>query len=223
MLMPFFASQAAEQLISQKAIVAEGHRMGLHAGDDELREELQHGQLGATLFPNGKFIGQEEYENLVQRNFDVTIPQFENLVKDDIVIRKLRALVAGIAFVGDGDVQAEFNRTNTKVKFDYAVLTQADILRGIHPTDSELKAFYDRNKATYNNSIPEKRQIKYIVVDAAEDRRGAHAPSSVTCSPCAPIRNDGGRWAESHTFTINPTDAVAGSTTCGGSGSANAA
>ena len=33
------------------------------------------------------------------------------------------------------------------------------------PTDQELKAFYDRNKASYNNAIPEKRKIKYAIVD----------------------------------------------------------
>ena len=38
----------------------------------------------------------------------------------------------------------------------------------MHPTDEELKAFYERSKATYNNSIPEKRQIKYVVVDSAK-------------------------------------------------------
>jgi peptidyl-prolyl cis-trans isomerase D len=48
------------------------------------------------------------------------------------------------------------------------VITQADILKGLHPTDEELKAFYERNKANYNNSIPEKRQIKYVVVDSAK-------------------------------------------------------
>jgi peptidyl-prolyl cis-trans isomerase D len=141
--------------------------MGLRVSDDELREELQHGQLGAMLFPDGKFVGQEEYENFVQRN-DMTVPQFEALEKDFILVRKLRALVSTSAFVGDAEVRDEFERRNTKVKFEYAVITQADILKGLHPTDEELKAFYERSKATYNNSIPEKRQIKYVVVDSAK-------------------------------------------------------
>jgi peptidyl-prolyl cis-trans isomerase D len=66
MLLPYFASQAAEQLINEKALVAEAHRMGLRVNDDELREELQHGQLGSMLFPEGKFVGQEAYEEFVQ-------------------------------------------------------------------------------------------------------------------------------------------------------------
>src|SRR6202042_3248146 len=81
---------------------------------------------------------------------------------------KLYALVSSSAFVGEPEVRAEFDRRNTKVKFEYAVITQADILKGLHPTNEELKAYYDRNKAAYNNSIPEKRQIKYVVVDSAK-------------------------------------------------------
>ncbi|MGD0213319.1 MAG: peptidyl-prolyl cis-trans isomerase [Terriglobales bacterium] len=167
MLLPYFASRAAEQLIDEKALVSEAHTMGLRASDDELRDELQHGRYSATFFPDGKFIGQEEYENLLQRN-DMTVPQFEAEQKDFILIRKLRALVASSAFVGDAEVRNEFDRRNTKVKFEYAVITKADILKGLHPTDEELKAYYERNKATYNNSIPEKRQIKYAVVDSAK-------------------------------------------------------
>jgi peptidyl-prolyl cis-trans isomerase D len=167
MLLPYFASQAAEQLINEKALVAEAHRMGLRVSDDELRDELQHGQLGSMLFPEGKFVGQEQYEDFVQRN-DLTVPQFEALEKDFILVRKLRALVASSAFVGDADVRDEFISRNTKVKFEYAVITQADILKGLRPTDEEQKAFYDRNKATYNNSIPEKRQIKYVVIDSGK-------------------------------------------------------
>jgi peptidyl-prolyl cis-trans isomerase D len=167
MLLPYFASQAAEQLINEKALVAEARRMGLRVSDDELREELQHGQLGSMLFPDGKFIGQEQYEEFVQQH-DMTVPQFEELEKDFILVRKLRALVASSAFVSDAEVRDEFDHRNTKVKFEYAVITQADILKELHPTDEELKAYYERNKATYNNTIPEKRQVKYVVIDTAK-------------------------------------------------------
>ncbi len=166
-LLPYFASQAAEPLINEKVLVAEARHLGLRVSDDELREDLQHGQLGTILFPEGKFIGQEEYENFVQRN-DLTVPQFEELEKDYILVRKLRALVSSSAFVSDAEVRDEFLRRNTKVKFEYAVLAQADILKGLHPTEQELRAYYDRNKATYNNSIPEKRQIQYAVIDSSK-------------------------------------------------------
>lgn len=167
MLMPFFAQQAAQQLINQKAIVAEARSMGLRVDDNEVVDELQHGQYGATFFPDGKFVGQQMYEQMLQ-GANLTVPQFEALVKEGILAEKLRAMVSGGAFVSDAEVREEFERRNTKVKFEYAVITDADIMKGLHPTAEELKAFYDHNKATYSNSIPEKRQIKYALVDTAK-------------------------------------------------------
>ncbi|MGA7687241.1 MAG: peptidylprolyl isomerase [Terriglobales bacterium] len=167
MLLGIFTRQAAQQLINEKVMVAEAHRLGLHTNDEELRDDLQHGPLGQQFFPDGKFVGQEEYADFIQR-IGLTIDQFEALEKDDILIRKLQALVASSAFVSDAEVRDEFERRNTKIKFEYAVITQGDILKGLHPTEEELKAFYDRNKAAYANSIPEKRQIKYAVIDSSK-------------------------------------------------------
>ncbi len=166
-LLPFFASQAAEQLITEKALVVEARRMGLRATDDDVRDELQHGRYAATFFPGGKFIGQAQYEAMLQ-NADLTVPQFEDSVKEDILINKLRDLVTGGASVSDADLKQEFEKKNTKVKFQYAVINEADLRKGIHPSEAELKAFYERNKATYNNSIPEKRKIAYTMLDSAK-------------------------------------------------------
>jgi peptidyl-prolyl cis-trans isomerase D len=167
MLLPFFASQAAQQLIQRQALIAEAEHLGLRATDEDVRDELQHGRYAETFFPGGNFIGQAEYEELLQQH-DLTVPLFERGVKDEILIDKLRSLVAGGAMVSDAEIRQKFQKDNTKVKFDYAVLRKDDILKELHPTDTELKAFYDRNKANYNNSIPEKRKIKYVVIDTAK-------------------------------------------------------
>jgi peptidyl-prolyl cis-trans isomerase D len=167
MLLPFFASQAAQQLIQRQAIIAEAERLGLHATDEDVRDELQHGRYAETFFPDGAFIGQGAYEELLQQH-DLTVPLFERGVKEEILIDKLRSLIAGSASVTDAEVRQKFQKDNTKIKFDYAVLRKDDILKGLHPTDPELKAFYDRNKASYSNSIPEKRKIKYVLMDTAK-------------------------------------------------------
>jgi peptidyl-prolyl cis-trans isomerase D len=167
MLLPFFASQAAQQLIQRQALLAEAERLGLRATDEDVRDELQHGRYAETFFPGGNFIGQAEYEQLLQQH-DLTIPLFERGVKDGILLDKLRSLIAGSVTVTDAEIAQKFQKDSTKVKFDYAVLKKDDILKGLHPADSELKAYYDRNKATYNNSIPEKRKIKYVLVETAK-------------------------------------------------------
>lgn len=166
-LLPFFTSQAAEQLISEKAIISEADRLGLKATDADVRDELEHGMYAATFFPGGNFIGREAYENLLQQN-ELTVQQFEQNVKDEILFRKLRNLITAGAAVNDSDIRKEFEKRNTKVKFQYAVVTEVDLRKGIHPAEAELKAFYERNKATYNNSIPEKREIAYTIIDTTK-------------------------------------------------------
>ncbi len=165
-LLPYFASQAVQQLIMQKAVLSEAQRMGLRATDEELRDELQHGRYAATFFPNGNFVGQDAYEERLQQA-NLTVPQFEEGVKDQILFDKLRGLIAGGATVTDAEIRQEFQKRNTKVKFDYAVLKKDDLLKSISPNETELKAFYEQNKATYANSIPEKRKISYVLVENA--------------------------------------------------------
>jgi len=167
MLLPFFTSRAAEDLINQKAILVEADRLGLRVSEEELRDELQHGRYAATFFPDGKFVGQDAYEGMLQRA-ELTVPLFEAGVKEEILFNKLRSLISGSAIVTEGDIRQEFDRRNTKVKFDYAVLHKDDLLKEIRPSDTELKAYYDAHKAAYNNSIPEKRKVKYFVLDTAK-------------------------------------------------------
>jgi peptidyl-prolyl cis-trans isomerase D len=166
-LLPFFAAQAAEQLIQREALAAEARRLGLRATDDDVREELQHGRYAEIFFPNGNFIGQAAYEERLEQA-NLTVPQFEQDVKEEILIEKVRALVAGSAMVSDAEVWEKFLKDNAKVKFDYAVLRKDDILKTIHPTDTELKAYYDQHKASYANSIPEKRKLGYVWIDIAK-------------------------------------------------------
>lgn len=166
--LPYLMQRAADQLIMQKSMVAEAHRMGFAVTDQELRDELQHGAFAQVFFPGGKFVGQDNYENFVTQNFDLSVPAFEAMVKQDLLVRKLTAAVAGSVTVSDQDIAEQYKRENTKVKFNYAVLTLDNIQKQIKPTDADLKAYFDSHKAAYTNAIPEKRSARYIFIDTAK-------------------------------------------------------
>jgi peptidyl-prolyl cis-trans isomerase D len=173
MLLPFFTQRAADQLISRQALLAEAKRLGLRATPPEVLDELQHGRYAATFFPGGNFIGQQEYDDLLQRN-NLTRAKFEQeMVGNEILLTKLQALIAGSASVSESEIREQFIKQNSKVKFDYAVLKQDDLRKGLHPADEELKAFYESHKASYANSVPEKRKVKYAVIQTSKAEAGA--------------------------------------------------
>ena len=167
-IMPFLIQQetmrAVDQMINRQALLSEAGRMGLRVTPEEVKDELQHGRYAATFFPGGNFIGQVEYEDMLQRA-NLTPTKFEQEVGDDILLTKLQALISGSATVSEAEIHDQFIKQNSKVKFEYAVLKQDDLRKGLHPTDEELKAFYESHKASYANSIPEKRKVKYALID----------------------------------------------------------
>ena len=171
MLLPFFAQRAADQLVDRQALVAEAQHMGLKATPQEVKDELQHGRYSEIFFPGGTFIGEAEYQGLLQQH-NLTPPTFEDSVGKEILISKLQALITGSASVSDAAIRQEFDKQNTKVKFEYAVLSQDDIKKGLHPTTEELKAFYDSHQKNYANSVPEKRKVKYVMIDLSKIQNG---------------------------------------------------
>jgi len=170
-ILPLYAKQMLDQLVFERSLELEADRLGLRVTDEEARDELQQGMYAATFFPGGKFVGQQQYENILQ-NADLSVPMFEQGLRDQILLDKLRNVITGSALVTDSDVRREFEKQNTKIKFEYAVLRKDDLLKQINPNEAELKAFYERNKASYNNSIPEKRKVRYVVLENAKIEAG---------------------------------------------------
>lgn len=167
MLLPLFTQRAAEQLIARKAMLAEASRLGLKVSDEELADELRHGSFATEIFPKGQRISMEEYESFVQNNFQMGVQQFEALISDDLLIRKLRSLIEGGITVSNAELQRDYLLRNTKVKLQYAVLTPEEISKEINPTESELRAYFESHKGRYANAVSEKRKARYALISVA--------------------------------------------------------
>jgi len=162
--LPIMRQQAVRQLIQQAELQYESERIGLKVSDQEFRDELQYGPYKQAFFPGGKWIGAEKYKQMLTQG-GTTVENFERDVRLDLLQRKLVNVIGASATATDSEVEQAYKDQNTKVKFQYAVLKLDDVSKTIKPTDTELKAFYTANQARYTNSIPEKRQIKYFVLD----------------------------------------------------------
>lgn len=170
-LMPFLRQQAAQGLITQKAMDLEAKRLGLSVSDEELAGEICHGVFATQLCPNGVPVNHDQYQNFVANYFpDMSIAQFEAAYKQDLLIRKLQAMITGGVTVSDSELRQEFDRQQVKVKLEYAVLSADDLIKQVKPGDAELKAYYEQNKGRYANAIPEKRQVRYVLADLGKMR-----------------------------------------------------
>jgi peptidyl-prolyl cis-trans isomerase D len=160
--------QVGQQLVQQQVLLIEAEKLGIHATDDDVNQFLHQGQFGEFLFPNGQYIGSDRYSDFVARQFNMPVPAFELEVRRDIVVRRLEALIAAGATVGDAEVRDAYRKQNVKIKFDYAVISSDDLRKAINPSDGELAGFYQKNVARYATAVPEERKITYFAVSPNE-------------------------------------------------------
>jgi peptidyl-prolyl cis-trans isomerase D len=166
-LMPYMTQRAGQILVQRQILKHEADRMNLQVSDEDLRGELETGPFAQYLFPGGKYIGDDAYMNFVQNFFQVSRSDFETQIKSDMELQRLQALITGGVTVSDNAVREAYLQQGTKIKFDYAVVSSADLRKTINPSDADLEKFFKDNQARYATAIPETRKIQYVSFDAS--------------------------------------------------------
>jgi peptidyl-prolyl cis-trans isomerase D len=160
-------SRAGQIDVERAVLIHEADKLGLEVSNDDLARFLRNGPYASYLFPGGTFIGQDKYIAFVDTYFHLPIVQFETRAKSDLEIQRLQALVTGGVSVSDKAVRAQYMQTGTKVKFDYAVISAADVKATINPSDADLQAFFKTNARRYATAVPETRKIAFFSFDAS--------------------------------------------------------
>jgi peptidyl-prolyl cis-trans isomerase D len=163
-----FQQQAAQQLVMRAAVLDEARKMGLHVSDEEVADFFRQGDIGRQLYPNGKYVGQQRAEEIIQGLTGLSAEKFQSEVREGLLFRKLQAVVQGAVTIPPAEIEAEYKKQNVKVKFDYAVVREEDLAKKVSVTEPELRAYYEQHKAELKDTLPEQRKIKYVVIDAAK-------------------------------------------------------
>jgi peptidyl-prolyl cis-trans isomerase D len=173
----FFEQQVGQQLVQQLVLLEEAHRLGISATNNDVRQYLRTGPTGEVLFPDGKYIGDDAYRQLIDDRLHESVTDFEQSIKDDITIRRLQAFVTGGVTISDQEVRDTYRKQNIKIKFDYAVISADQLSKTINPSDSELEAFFKKNAARYAQAVPEQRTISYFAFTADQVPGGVQQPT----------------------------------------------
>jgi peptidyl-prolyl cis-trans isomerase D len=177
MILNFFEQQVGQQQVQQQILLQEADKLGIRATIDDVVKYLQTGPTGAVLYPNGKFIGQDQYAALISERLNMSVTEFEASVKNDIVVRRLQALITGGVTVSDQEVRDAYRKQNIKIKFDYAVISSDDLRKTINPSDSDLDAFFKKNATRYASAVPEERKITYFAFTPSQIPGGVPQPT----------------------------------------------
>ena len=149
-------------LIGSRIARIEAERLGLTASDPEVAAEIRK----QNKPEEGKPFDQALYEQGVIEQFG-NIAGYEQRVRDDVSSKKLGAFLTSGVTVTEDEVLSDFQRKNTKYDISYVAVSTADLAKTITPTDQELRDYFEKNKASYYISVPQKK-IRYVFINTSK-------------------------------------------------------
>ena len=158
--------QILQQMVDEQAALAEAERQGLTVTDEELAQQIF---AIPALQENGRFIGEQRYEQLLRNQRPpMTKAQFEEGLRKSLLVDKLRAAVTDWMAVADQELEREYKLRNEKVKLQVVALTADKFRDQVTASDAELSAYFNDHKAEYRKG--EQRKVKYFLLDRDQMR-----------------------------------------------------
>jgi peptidyl-prolyl cis-trans isomerase D len=153
--------QILQQMVDERAALAEADRLGVSASDEEVRQRI----FSTPAFQeNGAFIGEQRYQQLLRMQRPPLVPSdFEDSVRRQIIVDKLRASLTDWLSVPDKELEQEYRRRNDKVKLAVVSFTADSFRAQVAANDAEVASYFDGHKNDFK--IPEKRKIRYLLID----------------------------------------------------------
>ena len=161
MLEGLYLRQELDQMVFERLLQMEADRLGIQVTPEEITQRIK--ELLPTAFPGGSWVGPERYAEEVQTRARMSVPQFEDFVRTDVLISKFRNLVTDGIQVSPQEVEARYRYLNEKIQLDYVAIKSSDLESSIKPTDAELSAYFKRNESKYQ--VAERRSAKYALLD----------------------------------------------------------
>lgn len=168
-----YGEQAASQFLVNSFILAhEAERLGIVIPDDEVAAAIQKLPAFQT---NGAFDMEKyrDFDSKVLRPRGFTAERLEELVRDELRLEKLAALIGATVDVSPAEFRADFVKNTQKIDASVIRLDLAAFKAEVKPTDEEIAKVFEQRQAGYK--APEKRTVTFVKLDlpaAAKDLKG---------------------------------------------------
>jgi len=153
--------QILQQMIDERAAIAEAGRLGIDVSDEEVRQRI----VSLPAFQeNGAFIGETRYQQLLRMQRPPMTPaEFEDNIRKSLTIQKLHAALTDWVSIPDQELEQEYRRRNDKVKLAVVTFTADTFRPQVTAGDAEIASYFEAHKNDLK--IPEKRKIRYLLID----------------------------------------------------------
>ncbi len=160
--MSIYAEQVIDDLVFEQMLELEAERMGIRVTPQEQAERIR------LFIPSARGGNTDQYREEVATRTSLTVTAFEDQVRRSLLQGKFARLITDGVTVTTDELEREFRKRNEKIKIEYAIVSPDAMLGQIHPADSELTAYFEKDRAKYQ--VPERRAIRFARLTEADIR-----------------------------------------------------
>lgn len=144
-----------ENMIEREVILNHAAKSGMHVGDARVGAEIR---AIPAVQSNGEF-DKELYDRLLKSQ-GLTVPRFEQIVRNDILLQQLRAGITDTAFVTQPEVDALIRLREQRRDIGYARVPVARYLEEVKIEEQAVAQYYKDNQAAFRT--PEQVSVDYL-------------------------------------------------------------
>jgi peptidyl-prolyl cis-trans isomerase D len=127
-------------------------RENIHVKDSEIVERIS----SLPLFQRDGIFDNKLYKSMIGES----ARGFEERLRDDMRISKLREKITAGVYIADEEVKKEYKKAFEKIRASYISIPFSDFKKDVRYQESDLVRFYEENKENFRN--PEEINLGYI-------------------------------------------------------------
>ena len=146
--MAFMARQVIDNQIEDRILLEEAQNLGIRPSEAELAEWIRDQMPG--LFPEGKFVGEQAYGQLISSRFQKSIEQFElELLKDLTIEMRLKQLVTDNIVMTEDELKEAYQERNQEAQIEYVLVDPKKYLSQVQVDEEKLNTYFGSNTFRY--------------------------------------------------------------------------
>jgi len=144
-------------LIDQRLLLLEASKNRLMTSDEALRDFISN---VPALQENGKF-SMSRYESVL-RSQNMSQPQFEARVRQDLTLQQLIGTIGSSAFVSSTQAEAMLRLQSEERQFNEFRISSEQFADKVKIEPAAVQKFYDENKSRFE--VPEQVKAEYVIL-----------------------------------------------------------
>jgi peptidyl-prolyl cis-trans isomerase D len=165
---PQLDDEITMRTVQRMLLLQKARELGVRVSDEELVQQIRSLPI---LQNDQRQFDPEHYQRYMAylNNLDVTGVQFEEAMREELVLSRLRMFVGMAAKVTPDEAQLAYGPPHEQMTVDFVEFNAADYKAPFDIKDDEARAFYEQNREKFRT--PAMVKVRYVYFTVSDARK----------------------------------------------------